>query len=95
MEPAVDLETLATLVTVVAAAVGVAVANSRAIRGLRLELKTDIAELRRELKGDMAELRTELKADIAKLDDRVYALAAGLAPRLEPAPGAEKETPSG
>lgn len=73
-----DLETIATLVTVVAAAVGVAVANARAIRGLRLELK-----------GDIAELRTELKADIAKLDDRVYALAAGLAPRLEPASGTD------
>ena len=81
-----DLETIATLVTVIAAAVGVAVANSRAISGLRLELKGDIGELRTELKGDIGELRTEL----AKLDDRVYALAAGLAPRLEPAPGGDK-----
>ena len=92
-----DLETIATLVTVIAAAVGVAVANSRAISGLRLELKGDIGEFRTELKGDIGELRTELKGDIgelrtelAKLDDRVYALAAGLAPRLEPAPGADK-----
>jgi hypothetical protein len=109
MEPTVDLETIATLVTVIAAAVGVAVANSRAIRGLRLELKGDIgavrtelgglrtelkgdiAGLRAELKGDIAELRAELKGDIAKLDDRVYALAAGLAPRLEPASGTEKQ----
>jgi len=90
MEPTVDLETIATLVTVIAAAVGVAVANSRAIRGLRLELKGDIAESRAELKGELGALRAELKADIAKLDDRVYALAAGLAPRLEPASGTDK-----
>lgn len=55
------------------------------IAGLRTELKGDITELRTELKGDIAGLRTELKGDIRLLDDRVYALAAGLRPRLEEA----------
>lgn len=56
---------------------------------LRTELKGDLAELRTELKGDNADLRTELKGDLARLDDRVaglddriYALAVGLRPRL-------------
>lgn len=54
------------------------------IAGLRTEVKGDIAELRTDLRGDIAELRTDLKGDIGRLDDRVYALAAGLAPRLAP-----------
>lgn len=54
------------------------------IADLRTELKADIAGLRTEVKGDIAELRTDLKGDIGRLDDRVYALAAGLAPRLAP-----------
>jgi hypothetical protein len=50
---------------------------------VRDELKGEIAGLRTELKGEIAGLRTELKGDIGRLDDRVYALAAGLRPRIE------------
>ena len=45
---------------------------------LRTELKSDNADLRTELKGDLARLDDR----VAGLDDRVYALAVGLRPRL-------------
>lgn len=49
----------------------------------RREAKADLVGVRDELKADIAGLKSELKADIGRLDDRVYALAAGLRPRLE------------
>ncbi|MBX3094002.1 MAG: hypothetical protein KF680_05605 [Cryobacterium sp.] len=95
MEFTVGLDTIATLLTVVAGVVGlgatVVASNGRTrtelksdIAKLCTELKSDIATLRTELKNDIAELRIEAGSDISRLDDRVYALAAGLAPRLVP-----------
>ncbi|HRN29686.1 MAG TPA: hypothetical protein PK781_05040 [Terrimesophilobacter sp.] len=95
MEFTVGLDTITTLLTIVAGVVGlgatVLASNGRTrtelksdIAELRTELKHDIATLRTELKDDIAELRVEVKGDISRLDDRVYALAAGLAPRLVP-----------
>ncbi|MFZ2963826.1 MAG: hypothetical protein WA006_03985 [Rhodoglobus sp.] len=84
----------ANLIALIGGLIGVVVIITRAINSTRLELdgkierlrtelKSDGAELRTELKSDIAELRTELEHDIAKLDDRVYALAARIAPTLE------------
>lgn len=73
MEFTVGLDTIATLLAIVAAVVG-----------LGATVLASNARTRTELKADIAELRTEVKADISRLDDRVYALAAGLAPRLVP-----------
>lgn len=106
MELSVGLDTIATLLTIVAGVAGlgatVIASNGRTrtelkdeIAEVRTELKADVAELRTELKADIAAVRTDLKADIAavradlkddisRLDDRVYALAAGLAPRMVP-----------
>ncbi|MDF1603923.1 hypothetical protein [Nocardioides sp. YIM 152315] len=58
------------------------------LAAVRSELKADLAAVRSELKADLAETRSELKAEIGRLDDRVYALAAGLRPRIEGAPSA-------
>lgn len=79
------IETIATLVAMAVGLVGLGVTVLASNGRTRAELKDEIAELRTELKGDIAELRTEFRGDIARLDDRVYALAAGLAPRLVPA----------
>lgn len=95
MELSVGLDTIATLLTIVAGVAGLGATVIASNGRTRTELKDEIAEVRTELKADVAELRTELKADIAavradlkdgisRLDDRVYALAAGLAPRLVP-----------
>lgn len=86
MEYTVGLDTIATLLTI---AVGVAGLGAIVITSngrLRTEIKSDIAELRTELTTDIGELRSEVRGDIARLDDRVYALAAGIAPRMVPAP---------
>lgn len=53
------------------------------LAGVRDEFKADLAGVRDEVKADIASLKSELKADLGRLDDRVYALAAGLRPRLE------------
>lgn len=84
MEFTVGLDTIATLLAIVAAVVGLGATVLASNGRTRTELKADIAELRTEVRSDIAELRTEVKADIGRLDDRVYALAAGLAPRLIP-----------
>jgi len=73
MEFTVGLDTIATLLTIVAGVVG-----------LGATVIASNGRTRTELKGDIAELRIEVKGDIGRLDDRVYALAAGLAPRLVP-----------
>ncbi|HRP99806.1 MAG TPA: hypothetical protein PK781_05020 [Terrimesophilobacter sp.] len=73
MEFSVGLDTIATLLTVVAGVVG-----------LGATVLASNGRTRTELKNDIAELRTEVRSDISRLDDRVYALAAGLAPRLVP-----------
>lgn len=107
----VGLETIATLLTIVAGVVGLGatvIASNGRTRAelkaemtelrtefkndmveLRTELKSDIAELRNELRNDIAESRAEIRGDLTRLDDRVYALAAGLAPRLVPTPDDE------
>jgi hypothetical protein len=73
MEFTLGPDTIATLLTIVVGVVGLGATVLASNRRTRIELKSDIAKL-----------RTELKSDIGKLDDRVYALAAGLAPRLVP-----------
>lgn len=68
-----ELETIATLLTIIISVVGLGATVIASNQRTRTELKADIAEL-----------RTEVRSDISRLDDRVYALAAGLAPRLVP-----------
>ncbi len=76
------IDTIATLIAMAVGIVSLGAVVLASNQRTRTELRGEIAELRAELKGDIAELRAELKGDIARLDERVYALAAGLAPRL-------------
>lgn len=97
-----ELETIATLVTIAVGIVGLGATVLATNGRTRTELKTEIAGVDAKIDGVYADLkadiagvdtkidsvRNELKVEIGKLDDRVYALAAGLAPRL--VPGDEK-----
>lgn len=94
---------VANLVALVGGLTGVVLIITRALTTMRLELetkidrsgtelRTEIAQSRSESKADTAELRAALTGDIAKLDDRVYALAARIAPTLDE-PKARSKTP--
>jgi phage host-nuclease inhibitor protein Gam len=77
----VDVDTLATMATMLMTGLAVVTYLNRSILGLRTEVKREMGSLRTELKTDIADLRTELKTDIADLrqdlrilDQRVYDL---------------------
>lgn len=82
-----DLDTIATIVTLLVSFSGFAAFMDRKFNALRTELKADIGQVRIELKADIDQVRTDLKADIKSVDNRVFALAVGPRPLL-----AENET---
>ena len=86
------MEAIQTFVNaVVIGAVGLLLA--RLTRGLRSELKADIAGLRSELKADIASLRSELKADIRDLRGELSEMRSDLT-RVALAVGAERRAGS-
>lgn len=87
-------DTITTIVSIIVAFSALAAFMDRKIDGLRTDVKTDIDALRAdvkadldgvrtELKTDLDAVRTELRGDISALNDKVFALAAGLKPRIE------------
>lgn len=62
---------------------------TKEIGRVETSLAAEIGRVETNLTKEIARVETSLKGDISRLDDRVYALAAGLAPRLAPAAGAE------
>ena len=81
-----DIETIALLIGILASAVAVVSTNFTGLRRLELRLGDRIDRLETQLGERIERVETQLGERIDRLDDRVYALAAGLAPKLEPAP---------
>ena len=62
----IDLNTVAVMVTIVFAALGIIWRNRSDIEAAKSELKSDLETAKSELKSDM----TEMKADIRAIDER-------------------------
>ena len=69
----IDLNTVAVMVTIVFAALGIIWRNRSEIEALRADLKSDMTEMKTELKADMTEMKTDVRADMTEMKSDIRA----------------------